>query len=448
MSALYEGSGSQLPGPACVLERRTAAERDRERARFVDAMRRHPLFASGVPIWAARAPGRFDVLGGIADYSGSLVLALPTADAAFVAVQAMSDGRAAAVSGARRIAIAADELLDLPLEDLARRFSGRDAWAAYVLGPVAALTRELAVRPAGIRVVVSSTVPEGKGLASSAAVEIASVYAASACFGLEVPIERLAALAQTAEHILAGAPCGPMDQLTAARGEAGKLLAILCQPAEVVASLTLPAPFALWGIDSGTTHVVAGAGYRRVRCASFIGKALLGCRGHLATSSCRESDVERLPEEMTGREFLRRYEQVEDEVSSVEPEVTYPVRAATLHPIQEHVRVQMFAELLAMPVTDRRTRLLGELMYQSNASYGRCGIGTAKTDAIVAAVRRLGWERGLAGARLSGGGSGGTVVVLGHRDAEPLVARIADELGAGYTGGSSSGAASFGVKQV
>jgi galactokinase len=97
-------------------------------------------------------------------------------------------------------------------------------------------------------------------------------------------------------------------------------------------------------------------------------------------------------------------------------------------------------------VTDRRARELGELMAESHTGYSACGLGTARTDAIVEAARKAGWARGLAGARVSGGGSGGTVVVLGREDAEPLVREIAQELGAGLVGGSSAGAEGFGVR--
>ena len=72
-----------------------------------------------------------------------------------------------------------------------------------------------------------------------------------------------------------------------------------------------------------------------------------------------------------------------------------------------------------------------------------CGLGTARTDALVEAVRNAGWARGLAGARVSGGGSGGTVVILGREDAEPLVREIVREFGADLVGGSSAGAAGF-----
>jgi galactokinase len=131
-----------------------------------------------------------------------------------------------------------------------------------------------------------------------------------------------------------------------------------------------------------------------------------------------------------------------------EPKVAYPVRAATRYPLEEQARVRRFAELLALPVTDGQARELGELMAESHVGYSSCGLGTARTDELVDAVRRAGWERGLAGARVSGGGSGGTVVVLGREDAEPLVRKIASGLGAGLVGGSSVGAAGFGVRML
>ena len=85
-------------------------------------------------------------------------------------------------------------------------------------------------------------------------------------------------------------------------------------------------------------------------------------------------------------------------------------------------------------------------MAESHAGYSSCGLGTARTDALVEAVRNAGWARGLAGARVSGGGSGGTVVILGREDAEPLVREIVREFGADLVGGSSAGAAGFGVR--
>src|SRR5262249_11915608 len=77
-------------------------------------VRYHALFAPGEQIVIARAPGRFDVLGGIADYAGGVVLGLPIRDAALAAAQVVSDGRVIVASGSRRLAIAAADLLRLP----------------------------------------------------------------------------------------------------------------------------------------------------------------------------------------------------------------------------------------------------------------------------------------------------------------------------------------------
>ena len=413
---------------------------------FCRSVAESPFFGESATIVLSRAPGRLDVLGGVADYSGSLVLELPLAAAALAAAQPTDDGTVVAVSGDLRMMLEVATLVDEPLAELSARFAGPTAWGAYVLGAIALLLREERASPGGLRVMVSSDVPQGKGLASSAAIGVAVLQAVAACLGHTADPRRLALISQQAEQLFAGAPCGSMDQMTAAYGERGHLLLLLCRPAEIVRSIPLPAPLAVWGIDSGIRHAVAGAAYRRARCAAFMGKTLLGCEDeYLAALDPSEVDPEQLPERMSGTEFLERHGGVTDPASTVEPDVVYPVRAATLYPLEEQVRVRAFAELLAGSITGERAQLLGELMYESHLGYSRCGLGTLGTDELVAAVRQAGWERGLAGARASAGGSGGTVVVLGHGDAEPLVRSIAAELGAGLVGGSSPGAASFGV---
>jgi L-arabinokinase len=96
-------------------------------------------------------------------------------------------------------------------------------------------------------------------------------------------------------------------------------------------------------------------------------------------------------------------------------------------------------------------REAGELLYQSHASYSACGLGSAATDRLVALVRAEAPAAGLYGARITGGGSGGTVVVLGRRDAATAIVRVTDTYAA-QTGhrpylfsGSSPGVASCGV---
>ena len=111
---------------------------------------------------------------------------------------------------------------------------------------------------------------------------------------------------------------------------------------------------------------------------------------------------------------------------------------------------ERIAELLRGAADEPMLALLGELMYQSHASYSACGLGSAETDLIVRLVREAGPARGLYGAKITGGGSGGTVAVLGRRGSEAAVAEIAEryEQATGRRArtfsGSSPGAAAFG----
>ncbi len=140
-------------------------------------------------------------------------------------------------------------------------------------------------------------------------------------------------------------------------------------------------------------------------------------------------------------------------MTSVEPGKTYAVRAPTAHAVYESYRVEKFAELLRHQLEDpdnREEESLGELMYGSHASYSACGLGSEGTDELVELVRRAGASSGLYGAKITGGGSGGTVVVLGSRDAGTAIAQVA-RCFAEKTGhepyifsGSSPGSAAFG----
>src|SRR5437870_2196080 len=231
---------------------------------FIDRLRKLKLFEPGVSLVVTRAPGRLDVMGGIADYSGSLVLQRPIAEATFAALQVIDDPAIHAVSlGREPFTIAFDSLLPggEPISyDEARTLFRRvpdKHWASYVVGIFLVLMRERDVAfSRGARIVISSSVPEGKGVASSAALEAAVMQAVCDAFGIELEPREMALLCQKAENLVAGAPCGVMDQMTCICGEAGALLTLLCQPAELQEPIPLPDGLGLWGIDSGERHAV------------------------------------------------------------------------------------------------------------------------------------------------------------------------------------------------
>ena len=442
----------------------------REAENFLSNVAQSQPFTCDSDIVVARAPGRLDVMGGIADYSGSLVLEWPLADATFVALQRDSEPTLTIVSGQRSERLTFAELLGRDYAD-ARAYFATDAerhWLAYVAGAFIVLARERRVEFSnGARMLIASTVPEGKGVSSSAALEVSAMTAICAGYDIQVEPRHLALLCQKVENLIAGAPCGVMDQMTAALGQPGRVLALLCQPAEVRRHLELPPGLALWGIDSGIRHAVSDSDYGMVRTATFMGYRILENLkarpiDYLANVTPTEfaALAPRIPERLSGRDFLSHYDGASDALTSVDPDQIYAVRTATAHPIQEHARARMFAESLSRleDAEPQKTwsvaERLGALMYDSHASYSGCGLGSDGTDALVAAVRRAGPRAGLYGAKITGGGRGGTVVILGRADAGPLVhtiaARYARQTGrpARVLAGSSSGAAACGVCRV
>jgi len=387
------------------------------------------------PLYIARAPGRLDVMGGIADYSGARVLELPLACATLAVTQAQPEPHCDIVT--RRAGRWDSFSIALPLAEpaeLATWFRQHDSerWAAYVVGVVQALLARSSA-PSGLRILIDSTVPEGRGVASSAALEVAVAMAVAACCGLEISPNDLAVLCQHVENHVVGAPCGIMDQLTSACGKQDHLLQLHCQPGNIEGYVAVPPGYRFYGIDSGISHAVSGADYGTVRTAAFMGHRMLAVetkwRGtYLADLGPAEFErvACRLPEEMTGADFLERYGGITDTATVVYPDRRYPVRRASEHPVGEQHRVDRFAQLLpALSDQAHVTTALGELMYGSHESYSACGLGSDGTDRLVELVRATGPERGLFGAKITGGGSGGTVAVFGTTGAENAVREIA-----------------------
>jgi L-arabinokinase len=314
----------------------------------------------------------------------------------------------------------------------------------------------------GARVAVASQVPEGKGVSSSAAIEVACMYAVAAAFGMTLAPRDLALLCQKGENLVCGAPCGVMDQMTCVFGERDALLALLCQPAELQPSVPVPDDIAFWGIDSGERHAVGGSDYGAVRAGAFMGLRIVHERAAMPVDYLADigpADFEReiagwLPEEISGDEFLARYGGTADTVTTVERGRRYRVRAAAAHPVYERDRAERFRALLWESPGEQRRAALGALMSESHAGYHACGLDSPGTNRLVELVRAEGPAAGLYGSRITGGGSGGTVAVIGRPDAAAAIARVAEayQRATGYRpqvfSGSSPGAMAFGVRSV
>ena len=439
------------------------------------------FFDPNEKIFIARAPGRLDVMGGIADYSGSLVLQMPIAEATFAAVQKSSDQKVRIVSLSEtgqefnfEIAITGLKAAS-DYTEIRRMFRDRptDHWASYACGVFSVLSREKNVDfGSGARILISSRVPIGKGVSSSAALEVAAMNALCSAFGITTEARELALLCQRVENEIAGAPCGVMDQIASNCGIENALISLLCQPAEIKGTLDIPETIEFWGIDSGVHHAVAGSDYTSVRVGAFMGYRIIADLANL--SCCRIADglVEirndpwrgylcnvspdeyrpygpSIPKEIVGSEFLEKYGGITDGVTAVHPDKIYPVKAATEHAIFENCRVIEFSNLLRSRPDIKQMERMGELMFQSHASYAACGLTEPGTDRLVQLARER-RSAGLFGARITGGGSGGTVAILSVRDNETAICRIAAQYENEIGGkpyifhASSPGSSSFG----
>jgi galactokinase len=488
----------------------SAAEQWRK---FEDLVRneQQAFFEGNAPIAGARAPGRLDVMGGVADYSGSLVLEMPIAEAACAAWQWREDRQlrirslSVEADGLRPdVSISLDDLIDpsgqLRSEDeVRRRLTGNPEtrWAAYVLGcfyvMLAAYSKvaqgkvDVRLGELGANILLKSEVPLGAGLSSSAAIEVATMHALSEAAGILPSDMTLAAWCQRVENTIVGAPCGIMDQVASALGQEDALIVLRCQPHDLLGVQAIPPGWRFVGIDSRVKHAVGGSHYTKARVGAFMGLKVIQLESGgklLENYLCKMSPAEfadyrdLIPETLTGREYSELYGTLPDTVTRVEEDIVYHPRACAEHPILENFRVRQFAGLMQIAELRRHDRIsaedrgwseithedrgfmehAGQLMYEAHASYGdRLDLGSPETDLLVELVRERGVEQGLYGAKITGGGSGGAVAVLAQSNSSIAETALTEtcreyERQTGVTPrpfiGSSPGAVALGAKHI
>lgn len=363
-------------------------------------------------VWAA--PGRVNLIGEHVDYNGGLCLPFALEHRTFVALSPRTDGRVRIRSGQVPGQVGgqvpgngegpADWEGDL--EDVAP--GTVDGWAGYAVGVPWAL-REAGFDVPGFDAVVDGHVPLGSGLSSSAALECAVAIALDDVAGLglggdDAGRTRLAAACVRAENDIAGAPTGGMDQATSLRARPGAALLLDCLDSTVE-----PVPFDLLAhglellvIDTRAHHSLVDGQYgsRREACAQAA--ALLG------VTWLRELALDGLDD------VLRRIDAAVDD-----PEQADEMQRRVRHVVTEIARVTEVADLLRQG----RVRDIGPLLDASHASLrDDYEVSAPELDqAVTAAV-----EAGALGARMTGGGFGGSAIALvGRQDSERVAAAVA-----------------------
>ena len=414
-----------------------------------DVLKRLP---EGAARFVASAPGRLDVIGGIAEYTGALVVHTPLAQHACAAVAARDDGLISVVHVTDR-APDSDGTIELACGQL-RRPDGspidanegpqcggnaRNEITQSVLAVLVELLRAGLVADwnGGCSIAVGSTLSGLTDSGRDAAVAAATLLAVTKMMGVTVEPAQAVAICQRVENDWLGAAVGAANASCALLGEPYTLTQLRCDPCTPTGTIRLPDDLLLVGVDSGVVHANARAKYDRARTAAFMGQALIdriirhdagdnirwdGYLARVSVTDYVESFRDRIPTKLTGDEFLRRFGETGDPLTRIDPEHVYKIRSRTEHHIYEHARSCQFVECLSRSIRNADHAILseaGELMYASHWSYGqRCGLGSVETDLLVNLIRQHGEKADIYGAKISGRGCGGVVTVL-MRTTEP-----------------------------
>ncbi|WP_395691952.1 galactokinase [Nocardioides sp.] len=336
---------------------------------------------AGAPAVVARAPGRVNLIGEHTDYNRGLVLPVALPHATFAAASPRSDGLVRVRSAEH------DEPWSGSLEDAA----DAPGWAAYAAGVLWAL-REAGVPLSGADVLVHGTVPLGAGLSSSAALECSVAVAACAAVGVDLDRSLVVDACIRAETEVAGAPTGGMDQTVSMLAEAGAAL-LIDFDAGTTAPVPLPlgpAGLALVVTDTRVSHALVDGGYGERRADCEAAAALLG------VPSLRQAT-------------LAAVEEIPDQ----------RVRRRARHVVTEVERVR--AVVAALGAQDWAA--VGARFAESHVSMrDDFEISCPELDlAVDTAV-----EAGAVGARMTGGGFGGSSIALVPTPRVDAVVRAVD----------------------
>ncbi|SHI19980.1 galactokinase [Streptomyces sp. 3214.6] len=344
-------------------------------------------------VWAA--PGRVNLIGEHTDYNDGFVMPFALPHHAVAAVSRREDGLLRLHSADLDTGVA-----ELRLDELTPESD--DAWTAYPAGVVWAL-REAGHAVTGADIHLSSTVPSGAGLSSSAALEVVVALALNDLYELGLQRWQLARLCQRAENVYVGAPTGIMDQTASACCEAGHALFLDTRD---LSQKQIPLDLAAEGlrllvVDTQVTHAHSGGEYGKRRAGCEKGAALLGVD---ALRDIPYADLDAALARLGDEEEVRRL-----------------VR----HVVTEDQRVEQVVALLE---SGGDTRAVGPVLTAGHASLrDDFQVSCPELDLVVDTAL----ANGALGARMTGGGFGGSAIVLAEAtDVETLTKAVEEAFAA------------------
>lgn len=347
------------------------------------------------PVFVVRAPGRVNLIGDHTDYQEGFCLPVAIDREVTMHVRPRRDG----VVVVRSEGFA--DAVELPAVGSPKPWTVTPDW-----GRMVAAALHLLAQPdrdaVGFDADVSSTVPVGSGLSSSAAFAVATVVAASEAGGFSIPDPSIAGLARAAEEAGTGVRCGVMDQMASVYGRAGHALLLDCRDLDVI-PVPLPDDTAILVVHTGIARRLEDSAYAARRDACAAAAARIG------VTMLRDAT----PAQAANDAFAR-------------------------HVVSENRRVLDFVEALRARDLER----CGDLMVASHASLrDDFRVSTAELDALVDALL----ASGAYGARLTGAGFGGCAVALVATDS---VAAVTERATARYRSATGQEPTPFVVRAV
>lgn len=366
------------------------------------------------PERVAYAPGRVEILGNHTDYNEGFVLSAAI-DLGIAAAISAAPGRACCLRAAD-----VDEELTFELPVTAP--VGKPLWANYVLGVVNKLGGFGRIGH-GFSATIAGDIPPGAGLSSSAALEVAAALGLGALFDIHPSILETAKLCQAAENEFTGARCGLLDQISSLCGEADGLVFTDFRSLRVE-SVPLGRDVCFLVANTRVKHSLVASEYneRRARCeqAAAFFASVLG--RPVEPKNTLVNEGRNPPEPESGRRMVKALRDVSvEEWEKFSPRMDPVTARRAAHVIEENHRVLQARGLLAAG----DLKGFGELMYRSHRS-SRVNFENScrELDALVDAARAI---PAVLGARLSGGGFGGSCVLMVHPAEAAAVGRAIAE---------------------
>ena len=345
------------------------------------------------PTIVVSAPGRVNLIGEHTDYNDGFVLPMAIERYVNIAGRIRSDSARAT---ARIYSQEMDDSLEIPLDS--RPLRGDARWANYVAGVIAGFWDRGNALPS-LDVAITSSVPLGSGLSSSAALEVAVATLLETALGISLEPVAKAKLCQRAEHEFALVPCGLMDQLASVLGRSSGAILIDCRDQSTKLIRLAASEVSILICNSNVRHSLADGEYGKRRESCQKAAELLG------VAQLRDSTEEsvRTAQDKLGSLHFRR----------------------ALHVVTENARALSFATALEQ----RDYCLAGKLMYQSHASLQRdYEVSCPELDVLVAAAKDIGVAGGVFGSRMTGGGFGGcTVSLVDTRMVDSIAGKLSEQ---------------------